>query len=72
MVMLTWPHLPGKNTLLFFGDLLFTRLTQLVDGPSGGGNVEVIVSNYPPGAERQLLDFLKRKSKRQWEPLQVG
>lgn len=38
---------------------------------SGGGNVEIIVSNYPPGSEHALVEFLKRKSKRQWEPLQT-
>ncbi|KAH8553257.1 hypothetical protein BGW37DRAFT_485046 [Umbelopsis sp. PMI_123] len=38
---------------------------------SGGGNVEIIVSNHPPGTEHQLIDFLKRKSKRQWDPLQT-
>ncbi|KAG2186604.1 hypothetical protein INT44_002828 [Umbelopsis vinacea] len=37
----------------------------------GGGNVEVIVSNHPPGTDHQLVEFLKRKSKRQWEPLQT-
>ncbi|KAL0082429.1 hypothetical protein F4703DRAFT_1133371 [Phycomyces blakesleeanus] len=35
------------------------------------GKAAVKISNYPPGSENQLLSFLQRKAKFQWEPEEV-
>ncbi|GAB5593395.1 nuclear mRNA export [Umbelopsis nana] len=56
----------GSNNYEYGGDVNMNATAP------GGGNIEVIVSNYPEGTEQQLLEFLKRKSKRQWEPLQTS